>query len=328
MKRDEVLQTIEPLVEGQVRDVPDTAGVRVNVAPDMITMRPRKGAQLLEVDPKGAKNIVNFAGLPLGVVKALSPNTFGQALSEILEGIGKYSLIVKESKVVDIVKYGERKPIEPGRLLTTIERIIPVQDYNRVTVTPNRMVSLEVIGEKTMPVARGDLVRAGVMVNFSPMGFNHPVVQSYALVLACTNGATANNILAEFTGGRGGSGGEGDDIWHFFRESIKKAYGSFGEVVDGWKRLAAENVTDHDRATMLEALIRQARLPREVADAVRAMAIERPPRNAWAMHNLITYASSHLLEAPAEVARAQQTAADFGSEERHARTCPICHRAR
>jgi hypothetical protein len=132
-------------------------------------------------------------------------------------------------------------------------------------------------------------------------------------------------VLSNFSGGNGG-GGEGDSVWQFFRSSIRKAYGSFDTVVNQWKKLQAENIPAADRARILAALLERAKIKGEVADAVMAMAVERPPRNAWDMHNLITFASTHLLTAPAQVDRAQDIAAEFADESTHAKSCPLCHR--
>jgi hypothetical protein len=324
LNRVEVLEKVGPLVDGQIRNINDSHGARVSIAGDVMSLRPRRGAQVVDVAPEGARAMVNLVGLPVGIAKSLSPKTFGEVLGELLDRAGSYAMVVKEDRLTDIVPYGRNALVAPERLLTIIEKVVPIREYNRVDLLPNRVASIEVVGERQAAVARGELVRAGVKINFSPMGTAAPLVQSYALVLACTNGATANNVLAEFTGG---GGGEGDDIWHFFRQSIRQAYGSFEKVVEGWKRLRAENIRPEDRAQMLEALLKQARIGGKVAEAVRAMAIERPPRNSWEMHNLITYASSHLLEA-APAQRAQSTAANFADEERHPRTCPLCRRTR
>lgn len=325
MKRAEVLDKISPLVEGEVRNIRNTDGAKIGVGADVITLRPRRGARLIDMAPEGVKNMVSFVGLPLKLARELSHNTFSQVLSELLEHTGKYSIILKDDRVVNVIPYGAQTVVNPVRLLNTIESIIPVQDYHRLTILEKQpVVSLEIVGEKTQPVTRGDLVRAGVKVDFSPMGIIKPVVQSYAVVLNCTNGATSNVVLAEFSGGRGG--GEGDSIWQFFRSSIKKAYGSFDNVVGEWKKLQRENIPPADRARILAALLKKTQIGGEIADAIMAMAVENPPRNAWEMHNLITYASSHLLTAPRQVERARQTAASFANETSHARTCPLCHR--
>lgn len=325
MNRVEVLERVGPLVEGQVRNINDSHGARVSVAGETISLRPRRGTQVVDVAPEGAKAMVNYVGLPLGIAKSLSPRTFGEVLGELLDRTGSYSMVVKEDRLTDMIPYGQKAVVDPERLLNVIEKAIPVRDYNQVDLLPNRIASLEIVGEKHAPVARGEMVRAGVKINFSPMGTVSPIVQSYALVLSCTNGATANNVLAEFTAG--GGGGDGDNIWQFFRQSIRSAYGSFEKVVEGYRKLRTENIRPEDRAQMLEALLKQARIGGKVAEAVRSMAIERPPRNSWELQNLITYASSHLLEA-APRQRAQQVAADFADEERHSRTCPYCHRTR
>lgn len=333
MNKAEVMEKIQPLVQGTLRHVRDPRNTKVLVADNMVTLRTAKGATLLQVAPEGAKAMVSYAGIPLNIAKMLSPGTFGQVLSQVLDQKGSYSLVMKEDAVIDLLPYGAQTYVPPERLLSVIEKAIPVQDFNRVDILPNRVASIEVVGEKHAPVARGDLVRAGVKVNFSPMGTISPSVQSFALVCLCTNGMTSNNVLAEFTrngggggGGRGGAG-EGDDIWHFFRDSLRKAYGSFEQLVEGAKKLRAENISPRDRAQMLDALLKQARIGGKIADTVRSMAIENPPRNAWDMQNLITYASSHLLEA-APAQHAQKVAADFADEAKHAQTCPLCRRNR
>jgi hypothetical protein len=274
--------------------------------------------------PAGVKGMVSFVGLPLKLAGELSPNTFSQVLSELLEHTGKYSLIMKDDRVVNVVPYGAQTAVNPERLLNTIESVIPVEEYHRLTILKEKTaVSLEVVGNDTKPVVRGDLVRAGVKVDFSPMGIIRPTVQSYAVVLACTNGATSNVVLAEF-GGHGGD--DGGSVWQFFRSSVRKAYGAFDSVVGEFKKLQAENIPPADRARILAALLKRAQISGGIADAVMALAVERPPRNAWEMHNLITYASSHLLTSPHQVERARQTAAAFADETGHARTCPLCHR--
>ena len=326
MKRVEVLERVGPLVEGEVRNIRESDGARVAAGADMVSLRPRRGARVVEMAPEGVKNMVSFAGLPLRLAQQLTHQTFSQLLSELMANTGKYSLIVKDDRVVNVIPYGAQTMVNPVRLLDTIEKTIPVQDYHRLTILEKQpVVSLEIVGEKTQPVVRGDLVRAGVKVDFSPMGIVTPVVQSYAIVLNCTNGATSNVVLAEFRGGRGG-GGEGDDIWQWFHSSIKRAYNSFDQVVGQWKKLQSENIPPADRPRILAALLKKAQITGEIADAVMAMAVENPPRNAWDMHNLITYASSHLLTVPRQVDRTQRTAADFADEATHTRSCPLCHR--
>lgn len=324
MKRDEVLRKIEPICTGTVRDVPDSNGARIIVTPDMVEMRPRRGAQTVVV--QDVPQLLHFVGLPLSLQKMLHPDTFGRALSEVLEKQGRYSMVVKDDKLASIVPYGERKAVNPERLLDTVEKIIPVDSYLRVMLE-GQMATIEVVGDKTDFVVKGDNVSAGVMLGFSPMGVDLPWVQAYALRRWCTNGATTNTVLAKFTAGGGSGGGEGDNIWQFFRASIRKAYNAFGELVAGWRELAGEEISPEDRGRMVEALIKKSQLPEKIANAIRAKAMETPPQNSWEVLNLLTFASTHLMEKlpPKQIRRALQVTADFGDEDTHDRTCPLCH---
>lgn len=329
MNRANVLRNLSPLVEGRLHDVRDASTSRIVVTPDMVQIRPKRGGPALEVADR--KTVADFLKFPIGLADKLSPDTYSRTLTDLVQHTGRYAMVVKDDKVTSLVPFdGGHRPVDPEHLLDVIERTIPVEDYMRVMVT-DQVASLEIAGERTEVVvdpqhshiARGDLVKAGVMVTFSPMGVAYPTVQSYAVRLVCTNGATANTVLASFTGG----GGEGDSIWQFFRRSIHKAYGSFDKVVTGWRELAAEDIDPERRATILENLIKAAALSDAVADAVRAQAIAHPPTNAWEMQNLLTYATTHLMERarPRQIAKALRVVADFGDEQKHAELCPLCH---
>lgn len=326
MKRNDVMEKINTVTDGNIRQINDSTGARVVLSGEVVSLRPRRGAQLLEMDRDAAKSMVSLVGLPIGIARKLSDKTFSELLSELLQHTGSYSVVVKDNTVKELLPFSNKPMVAPERLLNAVEKIIPGVEYNRVDVLPERVISLEIIGEKQDTVVKGDLVRAGVKTVFSPFGTTSPYVQSYAVRLVCTNGMTANNVLAEFTAG-GGGGGEGDDIWQFYRQSIRSAYRSFDKVMAGYRKLANDNVAPADRASMLEHLLRQAAIKGENAEAVRALAMENPPNNAWEMSNLITYAASHLLEAGPRQ-RAQSVNADFIGEDGHAKTCPLCHHSR
>ena len=329
MNRDEVLQKMEPLMNIQVREVEHNPRTRVVVTPDMVTFRPGGGARTLEMTKEGVQSLANFAGLPWNIAAKLRPNTFSDVSSQLLEHKRRYSLLVKDGAVTKVIPRGEYRTINPERALRSIEAGVPGIDYHRVMMPDATTVALEVVGEKREPVHRGDLIRAGASITFSPIGAVLPTIQSYVLRLTCTNGAKHNTVLREFqyTGGDSGGNG-GGDIWNWFRRSSRDAYNALDSIVQRYRQMMNEQITPEDRAMMLEALLRDAKIGGEAANAVRAMAIENPPQNTYEMHNLITYATSHLLDRPEQIARAQLTAATYSSEDTHARVCPVCHSRR
>ena len=234
--------------------------------------------------------------------------------------------MVKDGAVTAVTKRGEYRTINPSRALQAVERGIPGVEFHRVLLLDNLVASLEVVGDRRQAVARGDLIQAGAQVTFSPIGTVNPMVQSYVLRLACTNGMTSNSILREFS--FGGGGGEGDDIWQWFRRSVRSAYNALDGIVARYRQMMDEQVPSDQRAQLLEAMIRAAKISGKDAETVRAMAIDNPPENSYQMMNLITYASSHVIERPQRVRQAQLAVADYTHAQEHARICPVCHAQR
>jgi len=321
MDRTQVLEKLEPIRNTTARPVVHTPRTRVLVQPGQVVIRPGSGGQLVPLSENGVKAMTNFVGLPRAVCRELSPDLFGKVVTELLSRKERYNLLLGDSEVQEFGEYRGIRNLPVERVLSIIEQAIPHCDYHRVSILGNYSVMVETVGIKQETVRRGDLVRAGAMVSFSPINTVRPLVQSYVLRLACTNGVTSKTVLAEFTGG----GGEGDDVWQWFRQSVRAAYQSVGNVANRYKEMVRERVPADQRAGMLGELLRQAGITGKEAEAVRAQAIQDPPRNSYDMVNLVTWASSHIVRRPEKIQRALNASATFTSESEHARVCPLCH---
>lgn len=323
MNRTEVLEHIAPLTDMTVRTIDHTPATRVVVTPDMVTLRPGRGGRILELAPEGVKSMAHFVQMPASLASRIRPITFGTVATELLERESKYDLVTREGQVVAFTKPHHHRQLNPDRVLRAVESGIHGSvDYQRVMLLEETAVSLEVIGTHQEAVVRGDLVRAGAMVVFSPIGTVVPQVQSYVMRLACTNGVTSKDVLREFAY----TGGDGDDVWQFFRQSVHDAYNSIGGIANRWRQMREEQISPADRALVLEAMLKEARISGKDAETVRALALENPPQNTYDVLNLITYASSHLLGRPEQVRHALDAAASFQEQSEHARICPVCHR--
>jgi hypothetical protein len=324
MDRTAVLEKLESLSNTTARPVMHTPRTRVLVQPSQVVIRPGSGGQLVPLSENGVKAMTNFVGVPQTVCRELSPDLFGRVMTELLCRKERYNLLLDDGEVQNFGDYRGVRSLPVDRVLSTIEQAIPRCDYHRVSVLENYSAMLEIVGINQQAVRRGDLVRAGAMVSFSPINTVRPVVQSYVLRLACTNGMTSKTVLAEFTGG----GGEGDDVWQWFRQSVRAAYQSVGDIVSRYRNMIKERVPADQRAGMLEELLRQAGITGKEAEAVRAHAIQEPPHNTYDMMNLVTWASSHIVRSPARIQRALNASATFTSESEHASICPLCHARR
>jgi hypothetical protein len=324
VKKQEVLQHLEPLMGVTMRTIEHQPTTKVAVQPDQVILRPGAGGRLIPLNEQGVKSLAQFIGMPQSMGKEISPDLFGQVANYILARRGHYSVMLIDGAIASFGRAAQGRQINPERLVNTIERAIPNPEYLNVNIAANYTASIELVGDKREPVVRGDLIRAGALVNFSPVGTIAPSVQSFVVRLACTNGMTENTVLQEYNGG---GGSEGDDAWQWFRKALHDAYGAITPIVNRYREMIKNRIPDKERALILENMIRKAGIKGDLADAIRAQAIQDPPRNEYQMLNLITFASSHLAREHAQVQRLRAVAAEFSSEERHSGYCPICHHA-
>ena len=318
MNRTEALKALEPISGVASRRI-DRGASKVNRVDGEVLLRPGNRGRVMTLTDEGVGSLLGFAGMPAGMMENLTPATFGTAASELIDRRGDYTVITKDNQVVHFTDKPHTN-VAPSRVLTLVERAMGNEVAYKPRILNEDSVALEVIGTRKEAEVAGDLVRAGVLINFSTIGRIMPMVQSFATVMSCLNGATHNTVLEQYTGG------EGDDVWHWFRQSISKATRAFGRIVKDYQRMVDEGIPPDERAEVLEALLKQAGITGPLADAVRARAIAEPPETAWDVFNMVTYAVQHELEEPKQVARARKKLAQFASSEDHARICPSCHR--
>lgn len=278
----------------------------------------RSGTPLTEA---GFESLLKLSGFPQRLLKGLHVTTAAHALTELLEQ-KNFTAVHTNDEIVDLVSTSRAANISIPGVLDTIDRVIPEADYRVVRILPHFGVQLEVSGAQEQAVVPGDLVRGGILTRFSPIGFIDPMVQPRVERLVCTNGATSFEVLREFHLGN-------DDIAdfdHWLASSLTDAYGSFTHIVDQWRELTQHTIDPTQRALVLTGLLKKARVPARIADIVYAEAIERTPETAYDMLQLLTWATSHVIEDPERVIRAQAAAANFAEESSHARHCPTCNR--
>lgn len=330
MDRTKVLERLAPLEAIRPRDLTATAKVVVAENESGFAIRPTSGARLIDIGAAGMPALYKRTGLSAALAKNVKKETIAEVATEALTSQGEHSLLLGEDGVVDIAAKGNYRHVATERVLSNIEKGMGETEYSRLVELPNQTVQLETVGVNETAIARGDLIRAGVSVTFSPTGMTPPKVASSTLRLICTNGMTSMVNIREFTyTGGGDSNGNGTNpLWDWLRRSVRDAYRGVAPIIDRFREMQEQGVPPGERAAMIEALIRNARLPQEAADAVRARAIESPPETVWDVFNLGTWATSHAISDSngRAVARAQAAMSIFATEEGHARICPTCRR--
>lgn len=328
MDRAEVLEQMAPILSTTARAVDHGPGTKVLVADGgALALRTGTGARSRVFTEEGRDGLYRFLGLER-LAPQLEPATRAKVATELLEAKGRYTLLLQDDQVTDVAPDRKMTPLNPERVIDQVGRTIPEADFSRVLLLPHHIVSLDIVAAEEHPVVRGDLVRAGASVLFSPLGFTAPMVSAYTMRLACMNGATATDYLSQFQF-HGGHGEDGSpNVWAWFRQSARDAVRAVERVVVRYRQLAEQNIAPEDRAAIIEAMLREAGLHRNrlMADGIRALAIEQPPQTEWDAFNLLTQAASHMLTDGAQVIRARSAAARFASETEHRRLCPSCRR--
>lgn len=325
LTRSQVLAAIAPLAETEVRTVDHGPNTKVLVAEDgAVALKPGRSMRRLEVLDEGITSLVKFVGIPDTMRKTLRPQTFQRVANEMLERRGEYSVLHRKGEVVEFAPVGKYAAVKPARVLDAIERAIPESRFGRALIMPKQTLHLEVVGVEQAEAGYGDIIRGGTIVDFSPIGVTQPLIQSFVYRMWCRNGCTSNRFFGEF---QGPIHGEGDNVWQWFRKNIRASYSQLEHIVERWRQMKDEGIPAEQRAAILEALMKEAGLPLDVQDAVRARALQLPPANNYDMSQLITWASSHILDAPQHIRRAQKASADFDDVQTHSRVCPFCHRS-
>ncbi len=326
MNRDQVLEQLEPLRDVQYRRFGRGDAI-ITPAGETFGVRQRRG-RTVELAPEGVKSMLSYLGLPVKFATEVQPRNLAMVATDMMAH-REVGLLTRGGQGVEMVKGTDFRSLAPERVLGAIERGLPGAQYHRATLH-GQGVTLEVVGVEEKPVVRGDLVRAGALVSFSPIGSINPTVQAYVLRLSCTNGATAQDVVRNFGfGGGSGGGGEGDDVWQWFRRSVDEAAKAIGPIVTRWQELRDERISPQDRAALLEALLKEAHISGPMAQAVRELALEHPPQNHYDLLNLMTSAASHTLTEPTQrLALMGATSRYAARGSTHEQVCPACRRRR
>lgn len=331
MKRAEVLEQINPITDLKLKVI-DGQHVKVGVSDEGVVLRPGTGGKLIPFTQEGIDSLGKFTGFPAVTTTKLSRQTAGNVMTELLRRKEKFSVFTREGEIVSVFRAQQWHTLKVERMLTVLENTIHLQDYNRVLIpTGGKLTAqIEMVGERREVIAgsalENDVIAGGIAVNFSPIGVISPSIESFVLRIWCSNGCYTPEVTGEYEFPAGG-GGEGDDVWQWFRSTSRKAYNSVTRIAKHFDAMAQEQISPADRAAILDSMLIKAGMRGEVADAVRAEALTHPPANTWDMMNLITWGASHIIEEPKEVIRAHKSVKEFIRATSHQRTCPMCHQS-
>jgi len=324
MDRVEALKQVESICNLKTKVITAEPKTKIYIEPDnIIWLKPGSGGRQMEVTEQGMEQFSGFAHIPDFYKDNLTPATYATLSNELLTKKGKFTVILKDGKVNGFAKADEYRYIDPEKVLKTLEKAIPGADFDRIYPMDNNFsLMVDAVSDRRTDVRVGDPASAGASLTFSPISIKIPYIYAYIKRWYCLNGASAMEKLDAYAGGGGGGG----EFFNWLNKNSRKAFHSVGKVLDHWRAMIEQTITPEDRAGVLAALIKEARMTAEEADAVMDHALEEPPATAYDIYNLVTWGASHVMTDPTRIMRARLAADEFSHTRTHAKICPICHR--
>jgi hypothetical protein len=288
------------------------------------------GGTVLRVSPRKTKLLTQeaFAGLakavsfPQRLIDTTPRPWVLQGLNYLMAGTSSLAVVSNSEEIRAVVPSGGFVPVRTDRVLKTLEKSVGGTGLDLDGYMDPKTFGhvIHATGPETREVVKGDLVRAGVTVEYSPVGTVVPHVEAYAVRLVCTNGMTHTEHLRDFHGH-----GEGDDFWQAFRKQIRDSYRAIGSIVQRLNAMREQLLPPEQVALAVEAMLRDVRLPKEAAEAFRAMVMNNPPRNMYDLYNHLTDVASHVVGDM----RTRHTVLRRGAVVAEAAVqrgiCPVCH---
>lgn len=326
MKREEVLSRIAT-VSDVTPKVVDSANPRVTfIGSDnaQLAIKPSSGARSIPLSVEGSKSLISLVGMTAKMRTDLTGPTFQKAASELLTKRGRFTVLTKDGVGLEILGGKHHYPVEPDRALRSIEQV--GMNFHRVYTRDDRSVVIQTLGERIESVtkAKGDRVQAGATVIFSPLGTVIPQVQSFCMVVFCSNGCAMEEVSESFSFADGGGSQNPDGFWEWFRKNLRKAADSIGIQTQHFREMQGHRINPNERPAALEGILQQAHLPDDMEKLVRARALAQPPENAWEMMNLITYATTHATDDYEVVRKSNKAMSTFAHNVAVHKVCPLC----
>lgn len=333
IERQDVVDLLDHLNGLQRVRVDHNPRTAVMVADEGFAFRPGGGKRAVEIDKNALPGLFDFIKLPDQTAENLPPALRSQAATALLASKDQYEVRIEDGKVVSFGSRSKGDPIRPKPAVSAMEKGAVSKGQGGEWVRAEQLgpgvAHLELMSYRAEPIGYqtsdlGDLLYAGADILVSPPGLTFPEVDGYGLRKVCGNGSCDLAFHRQYRF----HGNEGDDVFQWFRQSVRDAVKNVQATADVWRKLHDDAIEPEQRPMVVEALIREAGIPVNgpEAEAIRAMAMKNPPQTGFDAANLMTFATSHFHMGPNMRRRAQQKLARaFGDGALHSLICPACN---
>lgn len=316
-----------------------TKATRLTREQDNYVLKFKNGPEFALDNPDAVASLFDLTGLPKTLARS-PDHLVAPLLQHHIQQVEKMVAISDSDGLMKLERADRMSPaLAPERVMTEMAQKFPDVGYHQANVaddgltldllaiTHNDTRKLEDLiqpGLHEFLPDGGDPFRDGVHLKFSPMGVVQPMIEPYLVRVVCRNGAIHAEYLDQF----GGVGyGEGDEMWQWFRQGLDHVGASIDDVMNKYGQLVGEQIPEgEERMLAVNGMIRTAKLPPHMGDAIRDQAMAFPTRTAFDMFNLLTQAGTHQAKSFDQQIRAMTKAGACAEPGTHEKWCPTCHR--
>jgi hypothetical protein len=301
-----------------LNDVPQYKGQAVDATqgkwkPDGQQLSYKQGRKTYAVPQAVAQHATRLAKIPVAYAEKCPADLLAINLNYFMPSIGQMQMVTKGNDLVALTT--PDKPIlRSDKVVRKIETSVHPTEYRHLNIKPE-LVEIYAVGERREAVKRGDLVRGGAYMAYSPLGLIDPVVKGYAEILRCVNGMITSESTVVFH-----YGGEDGDVYSWLGKNLKAAYNTLKPETNRLREMSNQQINPSE---MIDHVLRGIR-GEETRNLIRARVMDNPTRTMYDLHNHVTFVASHEVQDPG-TRHHLMTAASGLTEHR---TCPVCHRAR
>jgi len=251
----------------------------------------RIGKTRATLDDNGMRELLQELQIPAPYWRRIDDDLRTYTVNHLLqqrEGTEKQLYILDGKKLVGFQNPG-RPRIKVVDFYKEVMDSIPDDKWEisekDTTLTPFEC-RVSILAPREHQIKKGDLVKVGGTVTFSPFGGIVPRVQAYAYRLACTNGMIAPALQHTMTC----YGKDKDSMFEKVRTVVRTTWLKLEDIIQGFKDLTKTKVENPQE--YMEHLFQVHHLPPGMRDYVRDAFEEEPGDSLWEITNAFTRAAN------------------------------------
>lgn len=256
-------------------------------------------------------------------IQAVNLNYWSDA--EPVEVRALMDMTIEAPTVVGFVRAGAVDLLDMEQVVATIEDVLgpmPTLEYVRATGSLEH-VSLSIVGPKEAQPKRGDIFRAGLSVDYSPIDRFGLKVSGFNYRLVCTNGAYAIEEAAVASRRHAP-----DNLYEWLREAATEVWEKADAQFERLSRAAEAALPAGHLGDVLADLYGEFSVPLAARERIQDYIMREGVETMYDVYNAITWVATHTPEIQDDPGLQYRLMTSAGNAASHSDLCGTCHRPR